>query len=195
MIAGAARPAVREAASAAYWVGLNDVACPSAKSCFATGYVSYGTSNIRTPLLERWNGHRRPAHRGRVPLVRRRAQRRHLEGDGADPGAKGDEYLDAVTCASAIDCLATGATEAEVPYALSGIAYAEAWSGKARTVKKVPTLPGAEGPGTAQGSSLDSATCVTASYCLAVGTAGVHLQGVSGVWTGKAWKQLSVAAS
>jgi hypothetical protein len=376
--AGAATaPTVREAAAAAYWVGLNDVACASAKLCFATGYVSYGTSDIKNPLVERWNGQKwslgtaalpAGAAQGSFNAVTCRAatdcvavgqystatgaslplaefwhgkawasvklpttaaeaksgleltavscasatscdiiglsyatytpvaytwngkkfaqvalpapakgvsfaisgvscrsasrcvavggydlntgwlaeiwngkawkavklssagqrgellavscvtsthcfatgDRRTAAGyrsyadvlNGATwkvtaltPAATGDEYLDAVTCASATDCLATGATEAEVPYALSGIAYAEAWNGKAWTVKKVPTLPGAKGPGTAEGSSLDSATCVTASYCLAVGTAGVHLQGVSGVWTGKAWNQLSVAAS
>ena len=153
---------------------LEAVSCVTATQCFAVG--NYRTATGYRSYADVLTGSTWKA----VPLT---------------PAAKGDEYLDGLSCTSATDCLATGATEAKVPYELSGIAYAEAWNGKTWSVEKVPSLPGAKGPGTAEGSSLDSVSCVSSSYCLAVGTAGATARGVSAVWNGKTWTKPAVAAS
>jgi hypothetical protein len=174
---GKAWSAVKLSSLASYNRALQAVSCTSTTHCIAVGdYPSSLSPTHYRAVADVLNGSRWTV----TPLT---------------AAATGDEYLGGLACTSATQCLAVGATETEFPYELTGIAYAESWNGKAWTVRKVPTLPSAKGPGSAQGSQFSAVSCPTATYCLAVGIAGPTGKGVSAVWTGKTWTTLATAAA
>lgn len=147
---------------------LIGVSCLTAKFCAATG-THYPNPTHLTAIALFWNGSAWKT--ATVP----------------SPGP-GYADLTSVSCATAKSCLAVGQYHFGV-YVLSGKEYAAAWNGKAWRLVKVPTPPGA---GAGKGSTLTSVKCLSANYCVAVGSAGVSGTNIatsySAFWNGRGWK-------
>ena len=108
---------------------------------------------------------------------------------GASVPSPGPGYanLASVSCATVKSCLAVGAYHFG-PYLNSGKEYAASWNG--RTWKLVG-LPAPPGGGSGKGSSLTGVTCVSATDCAAVGSAGAEgstATSYSAFWNGRGWK-------
>ena len=123
------------------FAGLSGVSCSGASQCVAVG--SYTNSRNRpVPLAESWDGSAWTI----VPTPR--------------PTGARATGLDAVSCASATTCMATGSYfDAD----FNGRTLAESWDGAAWTIVPSPNPDGA------QGSYLAAVSCPTSSECMAVG--------------------------
>jgi hypothetical protein len=119
---------------------LEGVSCASARACAAVGSYTDRSSADRT-LAERWNG--------RSWTIRATT----------NPGPEND-WLKAVSCASADACTAGGDQELGTGQLVT---LAERWNGTSWTTQPTPNPPT---PGTSVFSGL---SCVSASACTAVG--------------------------
>jgi len=141
---------------------LQDVACPSATACTATGY--YATSaGVDQALAENWNGTTWTLQSTPTP-------------SGATSSA-----LSGVSCTSASACTATGyyATSAGVYQTL-----AENWNGTTWAIQSTPT------PSGATSSGLSGVSCTSASACTSVGWYGVSpgaYETLAETWNGTTW--------
>jgi len=101
----------------------------------------------------------------------------------ARPGA-GDTVLAAVSCTSAVACIAVGGPDAE-----PGMMLAERWDGAQWTIQPVPK------PSRSIQSFLTGVSCTSASDCLAVGYS-VDARGASAAlatrWDGSRWRSAPI---
>ena len=149
-------------------ISLRGVSCLSASFCEAVGSAQHQVSGTFTssPLVEVWNGTGwaiQPA-----------------------PNAAGSSlgYLNSVSCVSASFCDAVGTYTNTAGFALP---LAEAWDGTSWTLQSAPP---ANGFGY---SSLNSVSCVSATFCEAVGQASFPgFSAVAEVWDGTSWTQQAI---
>jgi hypothetical protein len=128
---------------------LASVACPSARSCVAVGYYTWGT-NILQGLIT--TGHGTSWARGRPAVL--------------PPGAVAsqDAYLSGVSCPKAGDCVAVGGYTTKS----GGEAMAETMT-RGRWLRAVAIrLPANAAPANS-GAHLSSVSCATVGQCVAVG--------------------------
>jgi sugar lactone lactonase YvrE len=146
---------------------MSSVSCTTTTSCTAVGFTVPMHAAAPVPLAERWNG------TGWT-----------LQSVPAPSGAK-STVLSGVSCTSASECIAVGASENA-----SGVTvpYAARWSGGTWSEQSMPTV--SEG-GTI--TALLAVSCTEAAFCMAVG----RTKGETGVvasgrefaerWNGSAW--------
>jgi hypothetical protein len=143
----------------ATFTSLGSVSCVSASSCEAGGVV---TANDTKPLAEGWTGHAWQIQPAVTP-----------------PGAT-DNSLGSVSCVSASFCEAVGDH-------LNGLgnetALAEAWNGTSWKIQAVPLPPRVLGSDVSE--VLDAVSCVSASFCEAVGVGGDGPN--AEMWNGTSW--------
>jgi hypothetical protein len=144
-------------------VQLNGVSCVTATACFAVGEGSSGRALAAvTTLTERWNGHFWTI----VP--------------SPNPNGARNSHLDVVSCTSAQNCLAVGASAAT---GSSRTALVERWNGKIWTIVPAPNPTD---------TFLEGLSCTTATFCIAVGLQGFNTEGsathtLAERWNGKRW--------
>jgi len=189
-------------------VQLDAVSCPTARTCIAVG--SGGFRNQTVLVAERWNGlswsaQTLPAggsdgnggpltgvscvstatclavgYNNRGPLslgwngIRWVSQGRPIS---TDPS----EFSD-VSCSSSSSCIAVGAQD-------DGLTLAERWNGSGWSVEPTPALIDRRHGGT---SSLDAVSCVSARFCVAVGSitppgSSSPTKVVAETWNGADW--------
>ncbi len=148
----------------ATFTGLGSVSCVSPGSCEAGGsYRQVVTSNDTISLAEGWNGHAWLLQRTVTP-----------------PGAT-QNLLGSVSCVTASFCEAVGEH-----FNISGnqTALAEQWNGTSWKIQAVPLPPPELGSDTRE--ILNSVSCVSASFCEAVGTGGKTGPNAE-MWNGTSW--------
>ena len=118
---------------------LAGVSCTSRTACMAVG--SCYCSGVHKPVAEGWNGREWSAQR--IPYR---------------PGA--DAALSAVSCSSPSACTAVGSTAAE---GLQPDALVQRWNGRSWSFQTAST------PVWAAGAVLDGVSCVSQTFCTAVG--------------------------
>ena len=136
---------------------LSGVSCISAKVCVAVGYTIIGNNN--NAFSELWNG--------KDWTIK------------TTPRPSGTTYSDLgdISCRSATFCMATG--DYQVNNSSKSRTLAEAWNGKAWTIKATPNpKDGVNGDG------IPGVACSSPRACLAVGGYGSPL---AEAWNGKAW--------
>jgi hypothetical protein len=135
---------------------LQAVSCVSASSCKAAGRYRNGTAD-RT-LIESWNG----TSWSITP---------------SPNGGTGNSDLYGVSCVSASSCKAVGG--AQLTSTSFGRTLIESWNGTAWSVVPSPNQ------GTSSNNSLSGVSCVSASFCTAVGNSPVGTLIES--WNGTSW--------
>jgi hypothetical protein len=141
---------------------LNSVSCASTASCEMAGYFEVAvTASAPEALAEGWNG--------------QSWARQHA----VAPAAATSNSLDDVSCVSASFCEAVGSHSNSSGNA---VGLAESWNGRSWKIQATPnpTSPYAPTSGT-----LFSVSCVSASFCEAVGVgaAGAYAE----MWNGTSW--------
>jgi len=138
---------------------LDAVSCPVPGICMAVG--SYSSGDRTKNLAEHWNGTRWSL----LPIP--------------DPAGDGD-FLSGLSCPGNTSCTAVGGGETASGGG-STRPLAEHWNGHTWSIQPTPAGPGAL-------SSLDSVSCVSEAFCVAVGTAGPQGdQALIEAWNGHAW--------
>ncbi|MGO8686520.1 MAG: hypothetical protein ACLQT7_04930 [Candidatus Dormibacteria bacterium] len=142
---------------------LDGIACPDAADCWAVGYWEPdGAAGSMQTLIEQWGGSTWTLD------------------TGSSGGTVG--YLNGISCVSASQCYAAGANYEANPQTMLVVGWdGSSWQG-------VTGLPANEGSGD---NILDGISCVTASYCWAVGyyypgsgpTQNLFLNLDGGTWT------------
>jgi hypothetical protein len=140
---------------------LSGVSCPSPAACFAVGdYFRTKAGSGYVALAERWNGTRW----AQLPA----------------PSVRGANFLVAVSCHSAVACMAVGTG--------GGEPLAERWNGAKWAI--VPTPSPAPVPLPDSGS-LTGVSCTSAANCTAVGgrstTATTAQEPLAEHWNGSKW--------
>jgi hypothetical protein len=164
---GQAWKIVKVPESASTGPSLSAVTCLTAKFCVATG-THYPNPKHFSAIALAWHGSAWQSMS--VP----------------SPGP-GYANLASVSCATVKSCLAVGEYHFG-PYLDSGQEYAASWNGKAW---KLDSLPAPPGGGKGKGSSLTDVTCLSATDCAAVGSAGEpgsNVTSYSAFWNGRGWK-------
>ena len=149
--------------SGAAYANLNAVSCASAKSCEAVGdYRITTTANDPKALADAWNGSSWALQQA------------------AAPAGATDNLLNDVSCASASFCVAVGW---HFNSAGNEVNLAEIWNGTSWLIKATPNLKSQSGG--ADDNVLYGVSCVSSSFCQAVGV------GPSGpdaaLWNGTSW--------
>jgi hypothetical protein len=147
---------------------LASVSCPAAASCVAVGNYLSG-SGRRTVLAETWNGTAWAIRPAAVP-----------------PGAS-RSYLNGVSCLSPASCTAVGNYQSGKH---SHVTLAERWNGSAWSIQATPNPP-------VPRSGLSAVTCLSASFCAAVGSQTSRWQNqapLAQAWNGTAWSIEQVPA-
>lgn len=151
----------------AYDTDLRDVSCVGGSFCVAAG--TYGGGAL--PLLEMWDGE---AWRADLPI---RAVREGTgEPDGEQPIMRG------VSCTSSASCVAVGGTYHN--------AVAEIWNGQTWNRRDLRVPKDTREGGSTQ---LDSVSCITARFCVAVGEhefVSGDANALLATWNGTSWRRL-----
>jgi hypothetical protein len=149
-------------AAAAQHVILNDVQCPSAKTCMTVGTDVTNHTHSRA-FAETWNGTAWTSTQAREPA--------HATGS----------YLRSVSCPSSRVCVAVGEYDTDADP--SGRPYAQTFNGHTWTITPVPRPRGTL-------SGLRAVSCATRRACVATGQAihGEHNNAYSAVWNGHKWR-------
>jgi hypothetical protein len=151
------------AGSTSAFTGLS---CVSAHSCAVVGLEDASSSNNtpRAGLAEVWNGKTWTLTKWRGPAGGTEAE------------------LRAVSCTSAVRCIAVGAHGT----AKAGAAAALAWNGVKWSVLKVP------GPGAGKAAVFDGVSCPVGGSCVATGESskvtGATDTAIAGYWNGRGWR-------
>jgi hypothetical protein len=146
----------------ATFANLNAVSCASARSCEAAGgYQIQETANDPKALTEAWNGNSWALQQAAAPA-------------GATTNTLND-----VSCVSASFCAAVGTHSNS---AGNEVNLAEIWNGTSWLIKATPNLTGQNA---VLDNKLDSISCVSASFCQAVGT-GPNGPSAA-LWNGTSW--------
>jgi hypothetical protein len=142
---------------------LRGVACTAAKSCIAVG--SYYASGTTLPLAEMWNG-----------------KKWSLLAAAAPSGAT-DAYLESVSCASAKNCQAVGASGDDT--------LAEGWNGSKWAIETSPS------PNPAKPNVLTGIACPATSECWAVGSffPTDYNGSLTEKWNGSKWSVVTTPTS
>ena len=156
---GAAWSIVTSPSTSATINTLSGVSCASSSFCVAAGYAGAG-ANEQT-LIEQWNG-------VAWSIV-----------TSPDTSATLENELDAVSCVTSSFCVATG-------YARNGTVaqtLVEQWKGAAWSIVASPSTSAT------LDNDLYSVSCVTATFCVAAGSAGTSTTYVNLVeqWNGTTW--------
>jgi hypothetical protein len=141
---------------------LYGVSCAGPSFCVAVGVSGPGSTFVN-PLVEQWNG---------ISWSIATAP---------NPAGSPATELNQVSCVTSMWCTAVGYSENS---SNNRIALVEAWNGTAWTV--VTTTP----PMGSTTSELNSVTCTTTSWCMAVGgytNASANFVSLAEVWNGTAW--------
>jgi hypothetical protein len=142
---------------------LNAVSCAAASSCEAAGYFEVGvTADNPKALAEVWNGHTW-----------------QLQAAVKPPGAT-DNTLAAVSCVSSTFCEAVGS---HFNSAGNQVNLAEMWNGTSWKLQAVPNQTSQFAP---TSGSLFGVSCVTASFCEAVGVGAAGAE--AELWNGTSWQ-------
>jgi hypothetical protein len=146
---------------------LVSVSCVTTSFCVAVGYAT--VSGVNSILMEQWDG-------SAWALVT----------PPAVPGANGPS-LYGVSCPSATFCQAVGGGgrwRAGGPFALQ-------WNGSTWSVQTIGL------PSGVHDGALLSASCTTASFCMAVGGGfnGVNTVSMAFIWNGSTWTQATLPAT
>ena len=152
-------------------LGNKAVSCATSTFCVAVGYYYTGGSS-GYPLIQQWNG---STWTTVTPNV--------------TPQLNFD--LNGVSCVSATFCEAVGFTQ--VSGSSPNLPLAMVWNGSSWSTQSVP-LPAGQ-----VGGRLNGVTCLSATWCLAVGNSTAVLdfrqpQAGSVVWNGSQWTSPTVAA-
>lgn len=132
---------------------LAGISCWSTTTCFAVGSATTGSGT--STLAEQWDG----ASWHLVPTP--------------NPTGSSESRLLAVSCRSAMDCMAVGSA--------AGLPLAERWDGTSWQLTTVPL------PGSAATASFAGVSCPTGQGCVAVGSFGANYTLVER-WNGTAWR-------
>lgn len=140
---------------------LLGVWCTFSFSCEAVGDAPHG-SNGSVPLAEHWNG-----NKWRIEPTQTRK------------GAA-TSHLNAVTCASALDCVAVGFSSNSLN---NQVPLIEHWNGTSWKIEKAPTRSGFTE------SQLTGVSCTSATRCIAVGSSFKPSVSVTlaEIWNGSKW--------
>lgn len=144
---------------------LQGVSCTSRKFCEAVGEYSDDMNNV-VPVAARWNGHAWTSQAA------------------PNPANNTFAHTNAVSCASASSCESGGYFQIQVT-SNDPKAFAEGWNGNAWQLQK------AVAPAGATYNSLDGVTCVSASFCEAVGThfdSAGNQDNLAETWNGQSWR-------
>ena len=157
-------------------VAPQGVSCVSPSTCVLVGnYAANATCRsggpgpcTYLPLAEQWNGTDWTLQTMPTPA------------GGADASPV------SVSCVSETDCVAVGSYAAGAQCGSGGacptLALAESWNGTSWRVETVPSPPGA------RSAQLTSVSCLSASACVAVGTAEYNeATPLAEVWNGMSW--------
>lgn len=142
---------------------LQGVSCESADFCEAVG--EYNNDGNDVPVAAKWNGKTWTSQPASAPATSTFA------------------HLYAVSCATVKSCEAGGYFEVQQT-ANDPQALADGWNGKAWTSQQAAT------PGGATSNSLSGVSCVSASFCEAVGThfdSAGNQDTLAEAWNGKSW--------
>jgi hypothetical protein len=152
--------------SGSAYTSLLGVSCTSTTNCFAVGQHSSGGTKT---LVERWNG-----------------SNWSVVSSPNAPGSTGS-ILQAVSCVSSSDCTAVGFYDNA---SFNELTLIERWNGSTWTVVGSPNRTGA----TPQNFLVD-VSCVSASYCVAVGQSGAPdgslVRSLAERWNGTSWAIMS----
>ena len=140
---------------------LLSVWCTFNFSCTAVGDAPHG-SNGTVPLAEHWSG-----NKWRIQTT-------------PAPKHAANSQLNAITCASALDCVAVGSQSTSVN---SQVPLIEHWNGTTWTIEKAPTRSGFVE------SELSGVSCTSATRCIAVGGSFKPSTFVTlaEIWNGSKW--------
>jgi hypothetical protein len=142
---------------------LLGVSCATTKSCEAVGEYTSSTG-VETPFAEQWNGSKWTVQKAAVP-------------SGATASS-----LVRVSCTSSTSCEAVGSYKNS---SATQVVLAEAWNGTEWTIQTTSN------PSGAKASALHSVSCVSSSFCVAVGSytnsSGVEVTLEEG-WNGTKWE-------
>jgi hypothetical protein len=142
-------------------VRLTAVSCASASACELAGSFELNQANTPHALAESWDG-----------------STWALQSADAPPGAT-DNALGAVSCVSASFCEAVGSHGNRIGTASN---LAETWNGTTWKIQPTPSPQGQFGP---TGNDLEGVSCVSTSFCEAVGNGP---NGMSAeLWNGTSW--------
>lgn len=144
--------------------GLNGVSCPSAKFCIAvgTGYQPGPSpdSSGNFPIIERWNG-----------ATWSQAEHVPINGDKNE--------LRGVSCVSSSFCVAVGVHRTEIGGEPDGLV--ESWNGE--TWSLAPSVP----VGEPTQRDLNGVSCVSSTFCVAVGVTDFGSRALVESWNGTEW--------
>ena len=145
---------------------LNGVACVTAADCWAVGDAQNVGGTSAVPVIESWDGSQWRAVTAPVPT------------------AATLTVLSGVTCVSASDCWAVGASlTAAGPAAGIEQTLTEHWNGTSWSIVASPNNSPADS------AFLESVTCVSSNNCWAAGvTAGTAFSGLIEQWNGTQWQ-------
>jgi hypothetical protein len=145
------------------YVTLNAVSCPSASSCEAAGEDQVVvTANDPMALAEAWNGSSWALQHA------------------ATPRSATENGLSDVSCVSASFCMAVGAHQDSAGGEAN---LAEIWNGTSWQITATPNIKAQSG--TTAYNDLLSVSCVSASFCEAVGTGPNGADAAQ--WNGTSW--------
>ncbi len=149
---------------------MNGVSCASAASCVAVG--SYQISTPFPGFAELWNGRTWSPVMVTVPV-----------------GNRYQTVFDGVSCVSGPSCMTVGV--ASIGLAASQ-AVAVFYDGQSWAATTVPAL------GSGRTSALKGVSCVSATWCVAVGGAGGSFAPISSAaliafWDGKSWRLVTAS--
>jgi hypothetical protein len=143
---------------------LNDISCPSATFCGASGFSTNSLGTSAFGFAEMWNGKSWAANK--VP----------------PPNGVAKSFLYGVSCRPAVFCIAVGSAGPSTAMKATAASY----NGKTWTAQTVP------GPGAGTSSDFSGVNCLLDNQCTAIGenvppgTAPATLLG--GVWNGSSWR-------
>jgi hypothetical protein len=156
----------------AYQTSFNGVSCATADVCEAVGsYVQTAQSQPGTALAEGWNGSSWTAQ------------------NAATPAAAVPNSLNAVSCTSAGFCEAVGTATDSSGYTIS---LAEGWNGTAWTIQPTPD-PAAATSGAR--ADMHGVSCVSATFCEAVGSSSANPGAAAWVWNGTSWAAQAIVGA
>ena len=160
---------VQPTPSAAGQIELHSVSCTSLRNCVAVGLESpLLNTNIRQPLIERWNGANWTIDQQASPSV--------LSDACGTVCPDLSRVLAGVACASASACEAVGSTDTSQ----GSTTFAESWNGTSWAT--TPTANPAPAP---PSDTLTAVSCKTPTACVAVGSGQNKV--FAERWDGKRW--------
>ena len=143
---------------------LNDISCPSATMCAATGFSTSSSGTRDFGFAEMWNGKSWTADKVAAP-----------KGDA-------ESSLYGVFCRADASCIAVGSAGPSTATKATALSY----NGKTWTAQNVP------GPDTGKSSDFSGVNCPQADKCVAIGeiisSGTATATPLGGLWNGSSWR-------